>query len=95
MLLQMNSIQVELDKCQLSLSQEKNLAAGLKSQLQEAREQLEQKTDALNETCSDEIVQLHSQLHSLQSDKVSSNGKHRELLRWAILLVIVNLCSKS
>ena len=69
-LVQISGMQADLDKKQLHCSQLEEKCTQLQEQLQEAQEQLRGKLDAMNETCSDELVSLHNEVHALQAQKV-------------------------
>jgi len=61
---------MELEQSQLSCRQLKNRCTELEEMLKDARDQINQKVGLLNETSSEELAQLHSEVNGLQNEKV-------------------------
>ncbi|KAK2156028.1 hypothetical protein LSH36_223g00016 [Paralvinella palmiformis] len=68
---QLASQQMELEQSQLSCRQLKNRCTELEEMLKDARDQINQKVGLLNETSSEELAQLHSEVNGLQNEKIS------------------------
>ena len=70
--IQKQSIQCELEKAQLMQRQLRESVSQHEELLQDTKEQLEAQVNRMNETCSDELAGLHTDINQLQTEKVGS-----------------------